>query len=95
MLNDLAKAMKLLIEIDEFAHKADAEQWNAAPKAITEKVGNRTPGTISDPTGELATDQNRLGLRREIELTTRDARLLVEALERMHYRLAKVTKPYG
>lgn len=93
--DDLDKCKRLLLEVEEFAYKAEANQWKTAPKLIEERVGSPAPGRISDPTGELATDPNRLALRQALQETERNARLLREALERMHYRLKKATDPYA
>lgn len=92
---DLEASRRLLEQINELAHRADANQWNPAPKLITERVGKPTPGKISDPTGELATDMNRLDLRSALQSVERDARLLREGLERMHFSLQKAVKPYA
>ena len=91
---NLSECKQLLSNIVDMATKAEAEQWEKPPRMQSEG-GRRSPGEHSDPTGELATDFDRLTLRRAVQLTEKDSKKLLMALQLMHKRLAKATRPYG
>ena len=90
---NLTEALALLRELDSMSTKADAEQWQRPER---ERGGGESrSGQPNDPTGELASDMDRLALRSAVQKTEIDSKRLLIGVRLMHTRLKKALKPYG
>lgn len=92
---NLAAARELLLQIEDWVLLADDHQWSKPPTfRDDDEDKRRASGTVSDPTGETATNEARLQLRQAVIDTESDSFALRQALYRMQARLARALGPY-
>lgn len=92
---DIDAASDLLADLTASLEKATDLQWQRPPVfEDPADPGIRGRGGHPDPTGDTATDEDRLALREAVRQTERDSRVLHQALFRMESRLRRAMAPF-
>lgn len=94
MIDYIREIRAELKKIDDLLNEASDLQWSRPSLHIVESGGGGRSSLPSDPTGDTASNADRLTLRRRVDATDTDLSQVFRKLEAIHYRLESDLSPW-